>query len=83
MPKKSSIDEYEKLSLTDLQREIRDAQKDLAKVEIAVRMGTDKNSAHYKQKKKQIARMKTVETRKMKLLNNEKRTATLSAQSAA
>lgn len=55
-----STTELRKLQTTDLQKEVRDQQNQVAKLRLLVTLGKEKNSAKYKVAKKHLAQLKTI-----------------------
>lgn len=55
-----SATELRKLQTTDLQKEVRDQQNQVAKLRLLVTLGKEKNSAKYKSAKKHLAQLKTI-----------------------
>lgn len=64
MTKQTTIKELRNMPLSDLHKEIRQKQQGLAKMRMAVKMGSEKDSAKYQKAKKELARMNTVVTEK-------------------
>lgn len=61
-----SITELRNMQLPDLIKETTSQRAEVAKLGHAVKSRQEKNSAKYKVEKKQLARMKTILTEKMK-----------------
>ena len=59
-----SMDELRNMNLTDLRREIREVSTLVAKMRLGIKMNKEKDTAHYRREKRQLARMQTVLTQK-------------------
>ena len=68
--------ELRTMSLEDLRREIRAHQTLTQKMRLQITMNTEKDTARYRREKRQLARMMTVLTEKLKL---KPKTATVPA----
>lgn len=76
--------ELRNMQITDLQKEIVGKKAEVAKLALAVRTRKEKNSAKYKQEKKQLARMETVLTEKQKQeLSSSPKKSTVSTQKSS
>jgi len=64
MTKPSTMNELSALSLTDLQREIKAQTLLLEKMRSGVQLKKEKDTAQLKRERRQLARMKTEQTRK-------------------
>ena len=75
----TTLTELRKMSSTDLQKEIATLQLEVKKMRMHTRLGKQKDTAKYVRARKQLARMKTVQTELQSV--NEK--ATISAPSSS
>jgi ribosomal protein L29 len=62
MPSLTSIKELNKMTSEDLLKEIHQQQNAVVKLRLGVKLGKEKDSAKYVREKKQLARMKTVQS---------------------
>jgi ribosomal protein L29 len=58
----TSIKELNKMTSEDLLKEIHQQQNAVVKLRLGVKLGKEKDSAKYVREKKQLARMKTVQS---------------------
>lgn len=60
------------MQIADLRKEIRSHQTHVQKMRLQITMNTEKDTARYRREKRQLARMMTVLTEKMKGTNEAK-----------
>lgn len=89
MVHKTSTTELRRMTMDDIEREIRAKQMTVAKMRLGLKIGSEKDSARYKRERKQLAQLRTVQRDKMEekgkkgLLKTKRSSGTLPAPALA
>lgn len=83
MAKLATTTELRKMPLADLHKEIKEAEVQVAKLRLGVKLRKEKDTAKYVREKKQLARMKAVRSEKQREeLQSAKAASTVAAPDA-